>query len=230
MKMLELRFAALIGAALALSLPAGAVYTNVTPSNETPGLCDTLVSFVGAGVDELGTAPAFPADELISSASASTLVTACPSAALPTGSNVLVSITNLTPFTFTDLWYAADPETSFTNWDGYINGVLSLGFKIDNTGPLDLNRPLQLDAASSDGLFQPGDTWSFVIDGYSNSLGLPASALGSIGVPSVGPGPCCVTSSGSIIAIPFQYTPEPTTGTLFGLGLLGMALTRRRPR
>ena len=32
--------------------------------------------------------------------------------------NVLVTTTNLTSFDFEDLWYLADPETSFGNFDG----------------------------------------------------------------------------------------------------------------
>src|SRR5262245_47578290 len=92
------RSAALIGAALVLALPAAAVYTNVTPS-EIPG-CD-VISFEGAGVDELGTAPAFPADELISSTlQPSTNISACPTSALPLATNAVVSIINLTPFTY----------------------------------------------------------------------------------------------------------------------------------
>jgi hypothetical protein len=220
------RSVALIGAAIWLAVPAGAVYTNVTPS-EIPG-CD-VINFEGAGVDELGTAPAFPADELISSSLLTPISNpACPSSALPFQTSAVVSITNLTPFTFTDLWYAADPETTITNVDGWINGIQAQGFKID-AEPGDLNTPLISDS-TPDGLFEPLDTWIFKIDGYSNTLGLTAEKLGSIGVPSIGPGTNEILSSGSIIAIPYQVTPEPGTAALLGLGLLGFSLARRRAR
>ncbi len=210
------RSAVLAGAVLLIALPAGANPINVT-SLDTPS-CDAL-AVPGTTVDELGLAPNFPVDERISSTAGTTTVVGCPSSSLPLATNALVSITNLTPFDFTDLWYAADVGTTFTNIDGEINGPLALGFKIDFEG---INQPLLVDAASIDGIFAPGETWQFIIDGYSNSNGLPASAFVGLGVPSpVG------SSSGSIIAAPLPI-PEPTTAALLGLGLLGLSLARRR--
>jgi hypothetical protein len=214
---LDLRFAAVIGAGLSFTLSATANPINVT-SLDLP-TCDVL-SVPGTTVDELGLAPNFPADERISSTAGTTPTVACPSNALPLATNALVSITNLTPYSFTDLWYAADVGTSFTNIDGQINGPSALGFKIDRVG---INQPLLLSAASADGIFAPGETWQFIIDGYSNSNSLAASAFVGLGVPSpVG------SSSGSIIAAPLPV-PEPASAALLGLGLLGLARARRRP-
>ena len=103
-------------------------------------------------------------------------------------------------------------ETSLTNFDGLVNGMLA--FKIDYLG---VNRSLIFEDMIMDGIFQPGETWGFIIQDYQNMFGLPPSALGSIGVPSLGD----TLSSGSIIAI-----PEPATLCLLGLG--GLLLRKRR--
>ena len=43
--------------------------------------------------------------------------------------NSLVEITNLTATPFDNLWYVADPETRFSNVDGFVNDQEA--FKID---------------------------------------------------------------------------------------------------
>jgi hypothetical protein len=95
-------------------------------------------------------------------------------------------------------------------------------FRIDNAilDPLGIHWPLIGEFGGIvDGLWQPGETWEFVIQDYVNLFGKPASLLGSIGVPSA-PGTPDL-SSGSIIAI-----PEPATVALLGLG--GLLLRRKR--
>jgi hypothetical protein len=200
-------------AALALAVPAQAIPLDVavTPA---PG-CDSIPP--PGFVDELGNPPAFPPDEAIASTFQFTEQPACP----PTNTaapNVQLSITNLTAIHFTDLWYVSDPETSLSNADAYlVNGEEA--FKIDRVG---INVPLLSESLSADQIFQPGETWVFVIDDYFNALGLPASALASAGrVGALSGGD--PTSSGSIIAI-----PEPGTLLLGSLGLAGLALLARR--
>jgi hypothetical protein len=141
---------------------------------------------------------------------------ACPSQDTP-GSNILVSITNLTSRDFSDVWYVADPETSLSNFDQYlVNGEEA--FKIDYAGS---NVPLVFESMAVDGIFQAGETWEFIIDDYFNTLGLPASAFASAGlVGSLSGGD--TISSGSILV------PEPGTILLAGLGLAGLALLARR--
>ena len=163
---------------------------------------------INGDVEELGNRMPFPVDEWIDSSWVITTDHAC-SLGLdnPEIPNVLVSITNRTDRWFPNLWYVADPETTLSNFDKErINNMLA--FKIDRVG---FNQPL----VTIDSVFDPGETWSFIIDDYQNSNNLVASAFASLGVPSVGD----LSSSGSII-------PEPATICILGLGTL--SLIRRK--
>ena len=100
--------------------------------------------------------------------------------------------------------------------------VVSLAFKIDNliSDPLGIHHPLIFEGGGViPGVWEPGETWHFVLQDYTNVFGKPASLLGSVGVPSA-PG-TFDSSSGSIIAI-----PEPATMILLAMG--SVALVRRR--
>ena len=177
-------------------------------------------------VHELGNnflLPLFPPEEEIDTADTFTDQTACPDEPGddPTFPNALVIMTNKTGMDWRSVWYVADGynwqfpmETSLTNFDGLVNGALA--FKIDRLG---INRPLVSESMINDGVFQAGETWEFIIQDYQNILGLPASAMGSPGVPSTGEN---MLSSGSIIAI-----PEPGTMALLIIGGAA-ALIRRR--
>jgi hypothetical protein len=205
--------------ALALAAPAGAL--PVTVSAVDWPICDPLgLSGEDIPLDELGNPPAFPPDEAISSSVVGTAPSACPSNDGP-APNIVVSMTNLTTRSFADVWYVGDAvaalETMLSNTDGQINAGLPNAFKIDSVG---LNQPLIFESIAYNDVFEPGETWNFIIDDYSNVYGLPASALATWGV-GWGSGADFV-SSGSIIV------PEPGTLLLGALGLAGLALLARK--
>ena len=159
----------------------------------------------------------FPPDELIVSSCVETTLTACP---YPPGDspgihNVLVSITNLSPRSWWHLHYVTDyfegqSETLISNFDGVIGNAglndMSLAFKIDNVG---LNQPLVSESLVSDLIFQPTETWEFIIQDFDTApfFGLPDNVpptpFKSIGIASLSGGD--VISSGSIIVVSSRW-------------------------
>ncbi len=173
---------------------------------------DTL--YVPRNVHELGNPLLFPDEELIlSSDEGITEHRPCPELDNPQFPNVVVSITNLTNERWAELWYVADPQTYLTNHDGWVNGELA--FKIDNIG---LNTPLLSESISSNLVFEPGETWTFVIQDYINMFGLQPSLYGSTGVGFSNIGD--QFSSGSIIATPIP-TPGASLLVSIGTGFVG---------
>lgn len=202
--------------ALALTLMASPVFAFFTPiQHQDLSDCDTLGPLPNI-MDELGTS-VFPANELISATATFTSIDACPlnsDALIP---NVLLIITNLTNISFTDLHYVADPQTTFSNYDGIINGQHAA--KLDNVG---LNRPLIAEVGGILPLvFEPGETWEIVLDDWLGPIGFTAADLSSIGVPSTF---LPSASSGSIVAIP---VPEPASVSLLALGAIVVGCRRR---
>jgi hypothetical protein len=208
--------AILVSAGVASANPVFGVY------NDTPG-CDnhgTLLAY-----EELGTAPLFPVDELIVATHTFVSLVPCPPmhAGLP---SALVVMTNLSGRDWENLFYVANPETSLTNVDGLAASAAApalpgLAFRIDSVG---VNRPLISESFAADGIFSAGETWEFLIQDYTNLLGLPPDALGSldfagasVAIPGVAP------SSGSIVAM---QVPGPGVLSLIGLG--GLLAARRR--
>ena len=180
-------------------------------------LQDTLPDWT----DELGIG--FPPDELISVSCTPTLYKPCPLQYQGVGQNILVVMTNLSGLHWYDVTYVSDPETTITNDDlELVNSEQA--FLIDYIGN---NIPLLSESLKPDAVFEPGETWEFVIQDYVNAFGLAPSAfsswdivnnLGRIGSQSGGD----TVSSGSIIA----NIPEPTTMLLLGIG--GLLLHRRK--
>ena len=127
-------------------------------------------------------------------------------------------MTNLTGRTFDQVWYVADPETTILNWDGFVNGQPA--FRIDSliSDPFGVNHALKAEFGGIvNDIFEAGETWHFVIDGYLNAFGLAPSAFGSAGlVGSLSAGDS--VSSGSIIAI--EQMPEPAEALLFAMILM----------
>jgi len=238
-------FTALMAFATSIAVTAGsaqAVVVEVGFQND-PDCCDDLL--VPKVVDELGRGNLavtpdlgypFPADETIRVASTFTDEIACEEKDNPDMLNALVSITNITvpQQSFTEMWYVGNPNTFLSNVDGSVfqQGYEDLGagpaFRIDTEGK---NRPLISESMNPDGIFEPGETWLFIIQDFSTGTsGLTADEISSIGVAggSLAGGTAVLHhSSGSIIGVPI---PEPSVAMLFGSALVAFVAKGRRMR
>lgn len=173
-------------------------------------------------IEELGDGPLFPQDELIQTVWTLTPQSACPGSDDPNIPNVLVDMRNLSGRAWTDLFYVADPETFISNVDGMAMsyaapGVITPAFRIDALG---MNKNLVFESMGSNHIFEPGESWQFIIDDYANAAGI-APSFGSLDFAGASGGDAI--SSGSIVQF---VVPAPGSAAL--LGLAGLACLRRR--
>ena len=173
-------------------------------------------------VDEIGLLTVFPAGEQISSSWTVTNETACWDGSDNPGIlNVLVTITNVDVQGSPPLWYVADLGTIITNFDGWIGntglGTAEEAFRIDSVG---INRPLLAESGPVNNRFDPGETWTFIIQDFFNVMGGPPAPFDSLGIASASGG--WPPSTGSII------TPEPATLALVTVGGLAVLWRRRK--
>jgi len=159
----------LILGSLGLSQQAFAFSVGIGGAVDTAVHCDTLVMPTDT-YEELGTVHPIP-DELISSFEVGpTPLTPCPASA-GGAPDIIVSMTNLTPHTWGEVWWFGDPGLALiSNYDGIDSGI-NLIFKIDSVGA---NKPLTLESLIVDDKWQPGETWEFVIQDYSGTPGTAA--------------------------------------------------------
>ncbi len=212
-----------LAAAAALTLAAGAALANPVNGFYFDGpMCDSHGDRVFT--EELGTGPLFPADELISATFSITQTTACPVTDDPTLDNFLVEITNLTGDAWTDLFYVADPDSAFSNVDGLAvsaaaPGAVGEAVRIDMLG---VNRVLIFESMTTDGVFEIGETWAFLLQDWSNGFGLGPADMGSLDFAGASAGDSL--STGSILA---TRVPAPSSLTLLSAGALCIARRRR---
>lgn len=212
--------AAIALSAFALSAsaePISGIYTDI-PDCDNHGFQQA--------VEEFGDPAIFASDEAIDHVSTFTQIPACPPMDNPTIPNRLVLITNLTGRFLDNLYYVGDPETSFSNVDGLGFGagsptVAGLAFRIDSFG---LNRPLIFESLTFDGIFEPGETWRFIVQDYAHLLGLPPDAFFSIGM--AGDSPFVAGTAPSTASI-VRFVPAPGTAALAGVAVLAAARRRR---
>lgn len=202
-------------AGAALANPVQGFYDDL-PHCDTQGL--------RSAVEELGTGPAFPPDELILAAATFTNQMACHMSDDPNRINSLVVITNVSGSDWTDLFYVGDPDTLFSNYDGYgvsfaAPGVSGLAMRIDDTG---VNRNLVFESMGANGVFEIGETWHFILQDWFSPGGMGPDAMGSLDFAGASFGD--PFSTGSIVQF---LVPAPGTAALIGFGGLGL-LRRRR--
>jgi hypothetical protein len=168
---------------------------------------------------ELGNPPPvgpFPPEEAIDAGSTPvSLPIACPLLSNdPMFPDFLITITNLTDTAWTDLFFVADEGIPVGNADGTI--LDGDAFRIDTEG---VNAPLTGESIDADLVFDPGETWTFlVIDwGLVGAFPTPFASIG------VGADSDTGASWASIVAI-----PEPATFSLVALGLAVLARSARR--
>jgi len=211
-----------IAACFALANQALAVPTQVDYI-DTPQ-CDPLS--IPINVHEIGDMIEFPTDESLDHFDLGvTPILPCPPTNNSLLDEVIVEIRNTSGKEWREVWYVADQETDITNFDGEGNAfglpLLNETFRIDNDvlDPGGIHHPLIFEGITSDGIWEIGETWRFVLQDYFNLLGLPPDAITSIGVGSASTVPLSgiIDSSGSIIAV---TVPEPTTSLLFLSGAL----------
>lgn len=204
-----------------LALGGGAMANPVDGGYFDGPLCDNHGPLVAR--EELGLLGIFPPDEAIDSFAQPTQLIACPMTDDPTVPNALVTMLNLTTKHWTDLFYVADPETTFSNIDGDAFSVLAPGvttpaMRIDFLGG---NKPLVFESMTPDGIFEPGETWQFIVQDYGNAFGISPAAFASLDFAGASGGDSL--SAASIV----QLVPAPgSAGLLCAAGLLG--LRRRR--
>jgi len=205
-----------LAASAALANPVDGVYQDLATCDDH----GTLEAY-----EELGNGTLFPMDEFIEASASIIDISACTVTDDATVANALVTMTNLSGQDWTDLFYVADPETRISNVDGIATtdvvpnaaSIFTEAFRIDREGS---NRPLLAESGAADGIFSAGETWEFIIQDFSNLLGLGAADFTSLDFSG---GSSTNFSTGSIVA--FQV-PAPGAGALFGLA--GLAAARRR--
>jgi len=204
MKSNLLRF--VFGVMAMLAVPVGATLVSITVTGPT-GL-DPLSIASAPYADELGHAAFFPPGEQISFTSIDTTLSANAGTDSPSLTNKLVSITNLTSFSFPDVFFVANAGGTFSNFDGYVNA--SMAMKIDSVG---LNKSLYSESMPADGLFKPGETWNFIVQDWASSASVDWFFTSGV--------------VGGTDSMPSIIVPEPTS---VALGLLGMMMLLRRRR
>ena len=210
-------FVGILGSIFSLTFAASALAVPVAVPYVDDPRCDAIPDQLL--IDEIGLPSAgFPPGEAL----ASTFVQPAPE--ICTGNGIAlddfeVTIVNLTPFDFEDVFFVADLGITVGNADGSVigGGAIQDAFRIDSVG---INPNLIFESAALPGIWESGETWRFLVTDFGPGLGV-APVFGSLGVLGV-------TGSGSTASIVVGVVPEPSTGLLVGLGIAGLGFGARR--
>lgn len=188
--------------------------------NDIPGCDDHGTQ---RAVEEFGDPSVFQPSQWIDHVATFTDLSACAATDSPNVPNALVVMTNLTDRLLDNLWYVGDPETRFSNVDGVGEGagspgVTGLAFRIDALG---MNRNLVFESLTPDGIFEPGETWQFIVQDFASPIGLGPDSFFSIGM--AGDSTAIIQNSAASIV---RMVPTPASASLMALG--GLAALRRR--
>ena len=134
---------------------------------------------------ELGDAvSSFPLAELIQVSVQSGPIVCVPDDGAP--DDFLVTITNMGSVAYTDLFFVVDSGSTVGNFDGFIEdlmgppGVFEQAFRIDGTVTLGLNDNLIFESMGINEIFEPGETWRFLVTNFITPASLlPAPVFGS---------------------------------------------------
>jgi len=163
------------------------------------GLFDHPVS------EELGVNPAFPGDFPVAEEITSSLepgVVICVAGDGDPTNDYNVTITNVSPFDYIDVFFVGDIGVTIGNADGAMCGGMCDAFLID---PFGVNPNLISESFSSDGIFESGETWEFIVTDFVTPGPPLPPTFGSLGVGVSGPIP---SSTASILANEdFEFGP-----------------------
>jgi len=202
----------------------------ITVEFENENNCDTLD--VPLRLHELGfpntvnPPGVFPSGEEIAASHEVTSLSACSATDDGGTDNFLVTMTNNSPHDFTEVWWVGDSLLlTISNNDGEIGqpgfGALpGPAFRIDNVGN---NLPLKSESINANGIFQAGETWTFVVqdfvDGFPGNIG--PSSFRSYGIGGVSSPSGTDLSRASIIAFTRDEIPLPGDDVLCEASLDG---------
>jgi len=195
-----------------LSQQAFAEFTSISPTND-PIHCDTL--FAPEDVDEIGEGSSFGPfgpfpieEELVASFINPVGFPSCISFDSAIDFDPIIQIRNNVspPTAFPEVWYVADIDTDVSNWDGFDGGTneMFLIDSVNSTFGCGVNCPLISESFEpGNGIWEPGETWSFILQDFVNFGGASPFDLNSIGVGFASVASTPGLSSGSIVVEPF---------------------------